>query len=531
MKLNFIISTLILLLFWQVSYGQDPCDDYDVNINFSNPYTTDGSPIQPGSEFCVDFFIDDFNDVATINFIISFNPSVIELVTMPNDLVTNPMLNGDFEFFDDFVSIGYLSFIWLSPTGSGISVGDLEVFKLTFRAVGDINDCTFLNLVSDPAIGAPPLVGINSDPAQPTIPCDLSIDPVKIIIACTDLNIISTSCGTNNNAGIIDFSFCGGDAPYSYELIDDATGNSLETGSVGNDNENVSLTGLASGSYTINVTDNSGAMFTLVETVSNTSQIDFDLSVSKDPICPGSKGTIRVDNITGGDATNNNYSIQWSNGTFAIDSINTNEGNYMVTITDESGCEASKSIDLFADTIKITDLVVDPSSCGGNDGFISFDVTGGNPDINDSYDLFVNNLYSGTAPSFSFTASAGVNDIVIRDGINCVSDTFEIFVDTEGSLIVDIITEDILCFGDSTGSVTISINDTLGFDFTLPYPVNALLDSPEGSLIEDANGDAILGGISTNNVSIRHSSTHNIYNCRSSRDRTVGIDRVFAYFQ
>ena len=498
----FIFLTISLLTLNSTS-AQVDCEDYDVTVVLSLPYTQDGSPITQGSEFCVDFSTTGFNNVASINFIISFDPSVIELVTPAGPVPTNLALGSDFELFDDFTDVGYLSFLWLTTTGGGFSIGDADLFKITFRAIGDINDCSTFNFVTDPIAGPEPEVGINEDITMPAVPCDLSLlFPVPVCVACTNTNVIAANCGTTSNTGILEFSMCGGIPPYNY-TVEDASGATIASGTVTMDDELVTIDNLVSGDYTIFVSDAIGTDFQITETINNTGAIDFDLVITEEPACVGSRGTIEIQNITGGTGVSSDYAIAWSNGTFGANSIRVNEGTYDVTITDETGCQAVESIKMAADSIKLEIISIDSSTCGGNDGRIEFSITGGTPFPGNLYEVFFNGP-QGQINNTTLMAETGINKFFVRDMDGCVLDSVDIFVPSMGMLDVDINVDDVLCFGDSTGSVTISISDTLGFLFGVDYPVNTVLDSPQGEIITDNNGNPILGGVNTNAGSIRY---------------------------
>jgi len=542
--MNLRISTLILvlLLLAQNLFAQLDCDDYFVNLSFSAPYTSDGSPIEPGSDFCVDFRISGFTDVAVINFIVSFDPSVIQVTTDPTDpsqFVTNPVLTmggtlPGFDFIDNFTNLGYMSFIWSSPSGFGVTIPDDDTFTVCFTAVGEPNDCTTLNLVNNPVIGSAPLVGIDVDPPNASIPCEINITPRKIAIACTSLYANTSTCSTTANEGSISFSLCGGQAPYDY-ILNESGGPQVGSGTILQNDDIVVEDNLPSGNYILNVTDGTGTPFVLSITVDNLAPLTFDL-LANDPPCPNFRGDISVDNIMGGN--NANYNIEWSNGTFNTNMINVFEGDYTVTVTDANGCSATDSRVIAADTIRINIIDIDSSSCGGNDGQITFDISGGDPFANGDYEVRLNNQAIMLGSSFSIPANSGINSITIRDQGGCpwildpnvgdINDTVYVNVPDRGDLSVDIMATDVLCFGDSTGSVEITVSDTLKFDFSQPFEVNTVLNLDSTNLV-DNNGDPILGGISNNIGSIRYFENlfPGTFFIRINTDNNCSLDTFF----
>ncbi|KIC89038.1 hypothetical protein, partial [Flavihumibacter sp. ZG627] len=155
------------------------------------------------------------------------------------------------------------------------------------------------------------------------------------------------------------------------------------------------ITGLATGMYTVVITDINGCTTTLdVEVGSEIQTIDLTETIVPS-ICESSNGAIDL-SIAGGTAP---YTISWSgpNGFNSNDEDLTNlaPGVYTVTVTDVNGCTTTKDIEVTVDVQTITTVpTVGLTACIGATGTIALEVTGGTPAYS----------YSWTGPA-GFTAN------------------------------------------------------------------------------------------------------------------------------
>ncbi len=150
---------------------------------------------------------------------------------------------------------------------------------------------------------------------------------------CTQTSVVMVSSSPGGSVGITSqnvlcngnatgsafASASGGSPPYSY-----AWSNGQTTSSA---------TGLASGNYTVTVTDAGGCTGT--QTVFISQPAAMNASVTSSPAsCGNSDGSASL-NPTGG---NPPYSYSWSNGQQGPAATGLAAGNYSVTITDANGC-------------------------------------------------------------------------------------------------------------------------------------------------------------------------------------------------
>jgi len=132
---------------------------------------------------------------------------------------------------------------------------------------------------------------------------------------------VNPSCGSSNGSATVTAS--GGVAPYSY---------SWNTAPV---RTTASITGLATGVYTVTVSDANGCTKTAVVTLTNSSGIGVS-GIITDAKCNGSAtGSIDI-TPSGGVAP---YTYLWTGGATTQDRMNVlAAGTYTVTVTDKNGC-------------------------------------------------------------------------------------------------------------------------------------------------------------------------------------------------
>lgn len=195
-----------------------------------------------------------------------------------------------------------------------------------------------------------------------------------------DLDPNNGGCGS---LGSIWVDINGGEADY---LI---TWTGTESGAVSVSNPYYDIDDLPAGDYTIKVTDGSGCMLTKTTSISETAD-DFTATISGMSGDCGEPGKIIV-TLSGGSPA---YKISWS-GTNSSGSVTTNAtsyeiedlptGIYNVTVKDDNGCTASKSLQILnANNWISLFLSTDPVSCDGQGG-INISFNGGQSPYNVSW--------------------------------------------------------------------------------------------------------------------------------------------------
>lgn len=339
-----------------------------------------------------------------------------------------------------------LTYTWTLPGGTTATTTVPELINLTpgtyavTVADNNFNACT--STLSDIVVGAPN---------------DITVNP-PVITA-------QNSCTTPN--GSITYSFSGN---YSFRFVGNGVDATNTTGA---------LTALASGSYTVTITNvDTGCEITQANLI-----VDNESSFNVEPAviagqtdCVSPNGSITA-SATGGSGS---FAFSWTgpNGfvanSMAISSLSA--GNYAVRITDtNTGCLQDRSY-----------TVANPGNCGGggggpfNCGAFAFQFNNIAPSCggDDGTVVFTNTRYNGATPPFRFSIRK-IGDVVYDDQPNdpvfSGYSTGDYEYKIENLLNSDICTgnfvlrpassvlavasafEDVACFGTATGKAKIDI--------------------------------------------------------------------------
>ena len=281
--------------------------------------------------------------------------------------------------------------------------------------------------------------------------------------------------------GSISSSVSGGTAPYIYNWSNGTT-------SV------PSLTNLLAGGYSLTVTDANGCTATDSTIINEGANIAVDIAVTN-PVCAGTNAGSVTATPTGGAAP---YAYNWSNGANTVMVNNLAAGSYEVTVTDDNGCSTTATANV-ANPIPFDIAIISTPRdiCPG--GSVNF---GAAP-----ADTALTYLWTATGGSFNDSTSAspiytmmmpGTYDIILTasNGICTDSDTTRVTV--QQGPTVGLIFSDVICAGDSTGSISVtasSANEPITYTWdngigNIPNPTNL----PAGTYnltITDAAGCSI----------------------------------------
>jgi subtilisin-like proprotein convertase family protein len=181
------------------------------------------------------------------------------------------------------------------------------------------------------------------------------------LVALTSI-VIDATCGNAN--GSIDLDIAGGTAPYSIVW---------SNGQFSED-----LSNLASGTYSVTVTDATSCESTSVINVGDSNGgITINGAVT-DEFCGNTDGEIDI-TVNGGTAP---YSLQWNNGSTNEDLAGLSQGNYVVTVTDQNGCSETASFNVASDGNFNYTANISNEICNGSNGSVEL-VFGGFGQPND----------------------------------------------------------------------------------------------------------------------------------------------------
>jgi subtilisin-like proprotein convertase family protein len=306
---------------------------------------------------------------------------------------------------------------------------------------------SFANFVGSPLNGAWTITVTDAIPNNNGYIFDWSIsleaDPPDSIVTLTQPNLpvfssstVNPDCGLSN--GSIDITLSGGNPPFTFLW---------NTGATTED-----ISGIPSGSYSVDVTDDSSCVYTFQVNLSNNGSIVLSGDTT-DETCVGiNDGTIDL-TVTGATAP---ITFLWSNGATTEDLTNLTPGTYTVEVNDASGCLGVISFTVNpASPITISGSVID-ENCGDQEGVIDIVVLGGV--------LPYTYLWSNGDTTQSTTELAqGEYNVIVTDVNGCTQvDTFTVInlvgncVPNCDLAITDSLIQDEIC-GNANGLIDLTI--------------------------------------------------------------------------
>jgi large repetitive protein len=277
--------------------------------------------------------------------------------------------------------------------------------------------------------------------------------------------------------GRIDMTVAGGTPPYSFVWNNGAT--------------TEDILNVAAGNYTVVITDANGCAFTASASVAQPAAALSGSTTVVNVICYGeSAGSVNLE-VTGGTPP---YTFIWNNGATTEDISGLTAGNYTVTVTDDNGCTASASGTIAGPAAALGVTVGSQSNVlcrGESNGSITVNGTGGTG----PYEYRLN---AGSFQSSGLFGSlpAGAYTITARDANMCTFDLSVTITEPAAELGGSLTSQtDIMCFGESTGSVTASASGGTppyqynidGGSFQSPGQFNNLAFGPHVLAIRDNN--------------------------------------------
>ena len=253
--------------------------------------------------------------------------------------------------------------------------------------------------------------------------------PLTLSISKTDALCVGGLQGTTN------LTASGGTAPYTYLW--------------NNNQPTEDLANLVAGYYYCTVTDNHGCSDTIGATILDPSNTMSPTISHTDVSCfGGSDGTVDL-NITGGLAP---YSYAWNNFAISQDLNSVPTGNYFVTITDGNSCQSfiSTFVDQPQAPLSTTQQITNILCFNDASGAIDITTSGGTQPYSFSWN-------SGQISEDLVNVVAGSYQLTITDSKNCL-----LVVNPQITQPADIqlsaITQNISCFGQSVGSIDLSVS-------------------------------------------------------------------------
>ncbi len=291
-------------------------------------------------------------------------------------------------------------------------------------------------------------------------------EPVQLQVSGVVTNV---SCFGGSN-GAIDISVSGGILPYSFVWSNGAT------------TEDVS--GVISGTYTVNITDANGCTIAYSGVITEPTQLTSNRTGTNVSCFGAADGAIDV-LVLGATPP---YTFVWNTGPTSEDLFGLGGGFYEVTITDGNSCTKTDSITIFEPALLVVSTVVTDVLCNSaSTGAIDLTVTGGT--------LPYTYIWGNGATSEDISGLiAGTYLVTVTDANLCTATTSAIVSEPAGMTVAHT-TQDLRCFNQPTGRIVLTVGGgTLPYGFTWTNNVSTVdsaVNIPAATYtitITDANG-------------------------------------------
>ena len=270
--------------------------------------------------------------------------------------------------------------------------------------------------------------------------------PVISEITSSHINVLCHGDST----GIAEISATGGTAPLNYYWSSSSNTATTEID-------------LPAGQYTAFVVDANDCVSSIPINITEPDQLYVIIYSSTDASCNGYNDGQAIASSSGG-PVGTDYSYQWNAGgsTDSVANINLQAGTYTVTVTDDNNCTTQKSITIAEPTaisIDTTDYT-NPLCFGDDNGTASIVFVSGGTSGTGNYSYLWSN---GQVGQTAVNLQAEDYTVTVTDDHDCF-DTITISLTQPTLLESSLSITSILCYGDNTGSATITGNGG-----TLPY--------------------------------------------------------------
>ncbi|NOQ73928.1 MAG: T9SS type A sorting domain-containing protein [Crocinitomix sp.] len=256
---------------------------------------------------------------------------------------------------------------------------------------------------------------------------DVTEYPIVDIISATDISCFGLEDGA------IDIDVSGGTPGYTYDW-DNGAGVVEDPTDIG------------ANTYTVIVTDDAGCEVTIVQELTQPTEIIVTTEILMNPDCfYDETGEIEV-SAEGGSP---GYTYAWSSGGDGTIETGLGNGEYIIVVTDENDCSASDTVDIISPPELLIETEVTQAGCGMDNGEVTTSMDGGVPGY--EYDWSSGDITADVTGLFSDTY-----DLTVTDENGCIL-TIEVFVpeDPAPEIVIETILN-INCFGDELGAITVS---------------------------------------------------------------------------
>ena len=267
----------------------------------------------------------------------------------------------------------------------------------------------------------------------------VTISQPSAALSATVGAVTNVSCH-GDATGDINLTVNGGTSPYTYVWSNGANTQDLNN--------------VASGTYTVTVTDANGCTDVMASiTISQPSAaLNGNATTTQNVSCSsGANGAISL-TVNGGTSP---YSYSWSNGTTTQNISGLYAGNYVVTITDANGCtaNASSAVTQPAGSLNSSINTTQQVSCnGGSNGSINLTVSGGTTPYNYQWS-------NGATTQDITNLSSGSYTVTVMDVNGCINVSTAVVSQPLAALSTGVSAQSaVSCFGGNNGTIDLTVN-------------------------------------------------------------------------
>lgn len=223
-----------------------------------------------------------------------------------------------------------------------------------------------------------------------------------------------------------------GTAPFQYAWSNGATTSSVQN--------------LSAGSYSVDVTDDTGAKVSLSATISQPSAISVNPIVTNASCNGQANGAIET-NVSGG--SGKIYTYLWNTGalTTSLDSIKA--GTYSVTVTDSLGCTAQATIQVRNEKQITLSFAPQFPSCNQSNGSLAVTPSGGTQPYHYLWS-------TGDTTAAVTNAVAGNYSVTVADSTGCAAST-NFSLHENNTLKINFSVTPTSCVDDASGAINVTV--------------------------------------------------------------------------
>lgn len=415
-------------------------DEVVINANACAPYYYDWLQI-PGAPDAANVTANITNTTTfTVNYTNGTNDTVSAQVTVIVDGVTTPTISTTTE---PCLGSNQGSVTMTAVGGTG---------PYTFHVTGpsSYNNTSSANPTKTLSNLAPGNYSVTiTDNAGCAITAAFTINPGPVCCSVTASGT-NLSCNSANAPcnGQVTCTPAGGVSPYTYQWY---TGASVIPGNIIAGATTQTIGGKCAGTYTVQVTDNTGCVSTATTTITQPAAATMNSTPTSVSCFNGTSGQIASVGAGGTGTFLYHIGAGPNNSTGLFTGLAA--GSYTVTGQDANGCPVTNNVTITQPTqLVLSQTSITPASCGNSDGSIQVGTTGGTPGY--TYTLSgVNNttgLYSNLA--------GGTYTVTVTDSKGCTDVLNNIVVPNQAGPVVSVNSQNpVSCFGGITGSVAVAV--------------------------------------------------------------------------